>query len=82
MEEKLVVFELAGTTYGTDVAQVQGIISPKRLSPYLARPLSLEGVVNLHGIGKMGEARAMIFLDPAHIFSQEEQQALAVAQGG
>jgi len=72
MEEKLVVFKLGGATRGVNVAQVQSIIPQQAIVAVPGTPPFIEGVVNLRGL---------ILLDPACIFSQDEQQALAVAQG-
>jgi purine-binding chemotaxis protein CheW len=150
MEEKQVVFELAGATYGMNVAQVQSIIPHQESVAVPGAPSFIEGVVNLRGIiipvvdmrrrfalpaptnrqktvivivelehlqvglmvdkvtevtkiaatdieppspllvgvdtaylrgiGKVGEQQLIILLDPARIFSQDEQQALAVAK--
>jgi purine-binding chemotaxis protein CheW len=49
MEEKLVVFELAGAPYGVNVAQVQSIIPRQEIVTVPGAPSFVEGVVNLRG---------------------------------
>lgn len=49
MEEKLVLFELGGETYGVDVTQVQSIIPMQEIITVPGAPTFVEGVVNLRG---------------------------------
>lgn len=48
-EEQVVVFEIAGESYGVDIACVQEIIRPPTITPVPRAPEWVEGVVNLRG---------------------------------
>lgn len=48
-EEQVVVFELAGESYGVDIARVQEIIRPPAITSVPRAPEWIEGVVNLRG---------------------------------
>jgi purine-binding chemotaxis protein CheW len=48
-EEQVVVFELAGESYGVDIARVQEIIRPPAITAVPRAPQYVEGVVNLRG---------------------------------
>lgn len=49
MEEKQVLFELGGETYGLNVTQVQSIIPMQEITTVPGAPAFVEGVVNLRG---------------------------------
>lgn len=49
MEEQLVVFQLAGETYGIDIACVQEIIRIQPVTRVPRTPPFVEGVINLRG---------------------------------
>jgi purine-binding chemotaxis protein CheW len=49
MEEKQVLFELGGETYGLNVTQVQSIIPMQEITTVPGAPSFIEGVVNLRG---------------------------------
>ena len=48
-EEQVVVFEIAGESYGVDIARVQEIIRPPAITAVPRAPEYVEGVVNLRG---------------------------------
>jgi purine-binding chemotaxis protein CheW len=48
-EEQVVVFEIAGESYGVDIARVQEIIRPPAITAVPRAPQYVEGVVNLRG---------------------------------
>jgi purine-binding chemotaxis protein CheW len=48
-EEQVVVFELAGESYGVDIGRVQEIIRPPAITAVPRAPDYVEGVVNLRG---------------------------------
>lgn len=49
MEEQLVVFQLAGETYGVDIGCVQEIIRMQPVTTVPRTPSFVEGVINLRG---------------------------------
>lgn len=49
IEEKLVIFELSGESYGVEVTCVQSIISMQHISVVPGAPTFIEGVINLRG---------------------------------
>jgi purine-binding chemotaxis protein CheW len=49
MEKQLVVFELAGESYGVDIAVVESIIKMQEITKLPQRPDFVEGVTNLRG---------------------------------
>ncbi|MBE3573327.1 MAG: chemotaxis protein CheW [Moorella humiferrea] len=48
-EVQLVVFQLAGETYGVDINYVQEIIRMQNITPIPRTPAFIEGVINLRG---------------------------------
>ncbi len=48
-EEQLVVFELAGESYGVDIGAVNTIIRMQRITHVPRAPVFVEGVINLRG---------------------------------
>ncbi len=50
MEEQLILFELAGETYGLNVAHAQSIIPMQEIMTVPGAPQFIEGVVNLRGV--------------------------------
>ncbi len=49
MEDKIVLFELAGEHYGVDIHVVEGIIQMQAIVPVPHSPAFVEGVINLRG---------------------------------
>ncbi len=49
MEDKIVLFELAGEHYGVDIHAVEGIIQMQAIAPVPNTPAFVEGVTNLRG---------------------------------
>lgn len=48
-EEQVVVFELAGESYGVEIGHVQEIIRPPAITVVPRAPAYVEGVINLRG---------------------------------
>jgi purine-binding chemotaxis protein CheW len=48
-EEQVVVFELAGESYGVEIGHVQEIIRPPSITAVPRAPRYVEGVINLRG---------------------------------
>jgi purine-binding chemotaxis protein CheW len=49
MERQIVIFELAGESYGVDIAAVEGIIKMQPITAMPHAPAFVEGVTNLRG---------------------------------
>ncbi len=67
MDERLVLFELGGESYGVNVNQVQSIIPMQDIITVPGAPSFVEGVVNLRGeVVPVVDLRARFNLPPAN----------------
>ena len=48
-EQQIVIFDLAGETYGADIQAVQGIVRMQQITSIPQAPPAVEGVINLRG---------------------------------